>query len=73
MAAKYSVEASGHHLNGDVPPIKKHSDRPLMEKYAWTLKQGEMSGIIQVGEKFIILLCLPQYEYWCVRSQRGSV
>jgi parvulin-like peptidyl-prolyl isomerase len=29
-----------------------------LEKVAFALKEGEMSGIVQVGDKFVILLCL---------------
>jgi parvulin-like peptidyl-prolyl isomerase len=58
MSHKYSVDAQTRQLMGDVPPIQKHGGRPLLEKAAFELKQGEMSGIIQVGDKFVILLCL---------------
>jgi hypothetical protein len=58
MAAQYSVDAGAKYLQGDVPPIQKHGGRPLLEDQAFALKDGEMSGIIQVGEKFVILLCL---------------
>ena len=58
MAAKYSVEAGSKYLNGDVPPIQRHGGRPVLEEQAFRLKEGEMSGIIQVGDKFVILLCL---------------
>jgi parvulin-like peptidyl-prolyl isomerase len=58
MAAQYSVDAGAKYLQGDVPPIQKHGGRPLLEQQAFALKAGEMSGIIQVGDKFVILLCV---------------
>ena len=40
-----------------MPPIQRHGGQPLMEKEAFALQPGEMSGVIQVGENFVILLC----------------
>lgn len=57
MAAQYSVDAGAKYLQGDVPPIQKHGGRPLLEEQAFALKKGEMSGMIQVADKFVILLC----------------
>ncbi len=58
MAAQYSVDAGAKYLQGDVPPIQKHGGRPQLEDQAFALKEGEMSGIIQVGDKYVILLCV---------------
>jgi parvulin-like peptidyl-prolyl isomerase len=55
LAKKYSIEAQSGTLNGEVPPIQKHGGRPLLEREAFALKPGEISGIIQVDDKFIIL------------------
>jgi parvulin-like peptidyl-prolyl isomerase len=57
LAEEYSVEASSKALQGKVPPIQRHGGQPLLEKEAFSLKPGEMSSIIQVGDKFVILLC----------------
>jgi len=41
-----------------VPPIQKHSGQPLVEKEAFALKKGEISGIVQLeADKFVILFC----------------
>lgn len=58
LAEQYSVESQSRTLRGRVPPIQRHGGQPLLEKEAFALKSGEMSGVIQVGEKFIILHCL---------------
>ncbi|MBI1900316.1 MAG: peptidylprolyl isomerase [Planctomycetia bacterium] len=55
LAKQYSVEAQSSTLMGEVPPIQKHGGRPLLEREAFALKPGEISGIIQVDDKFIIL------------------
>lgn len=57
LAEQYSIEASSRALRGEVPPIKKHGGQPVLEEEAFKLKAGELSGIIQVADKFVILLC----------------
>jgi parvulin-like peptidyl-prolyl isomerase len=56
LANKYSITPDGR-LDGEVPPIQKHGGRPLLEKEAFSLKPGEISGIIQVDDKYVILFC----------------
>jgi len=57
LAAKYSIDPQSRSLNGEVPPIQKHGGRPTLEAEAFKLKAGELSGIIQINEYFVILLC----------------
>lgn len=57
LAEQYSVEASSRALRGEVPPIARHSGQPLLEQEAFSLRPGELSGIVQVGDKFVILFC----------------
>ena len=57
LAAQYSIEGSSRSLRGEVPPIPKHSGQPTLEKEAFALRPGEMSGVIQLGDKFVILFC----------------
>jgi parvulin-like peptidyl-prolyl isomerase len=61
LAEKYSIERSSRALRGQVPPIRKYGGQPILEEEAFSLKPGELSGIIQVGErddKYVILYCL---------------
>ena len=44
-------------MHGEVPPIKKYGGQPQLEEEAFQLRPGELSGVIQVGDKFIILRC----------------
>lgn len=62
LAAAYSVEQESAHNHGEVPPIQRHGGQPILEREAFELKQGETSGIIQVGDKFVILRCLGRVE-----------
>jgi parvulin-like peptidyl-prolyl isomerase len=57
LAEQYSVEGSSRALKGEIPPIHKHSNQPLLEREAFTLRPGELSGVIQVDDKFVILFC----------------
>jgi parvulin-like peptidyl-prolyl isomerase len=57
LAEQYSIEPGSRALRGEVPPIRRHSGRPLLEKEAFRLKEGELSGIVQVGDRFVILRC----------------
>ncbi|MEC8337536.1 MAG: peptidylprolyl isomerase [Planctomycetota bacterium] len=57
LASQYSIDPGGKSLGGVVPPIQRHGGQPALEKEAFRLKKGEHSGVIQVGDKFIFLLC----------------
>jgi len=58
LAAEYSVEPGSRALRGEVPPIKQHGGQPLLEQEAFSLADGELSGVIPVGERFVIMLCV---------------
>lgn len=55
LAAEYSVEPTSKALRGEVPPLQRHGGQPQLEEAAFALQPGQLSGIIQVGDKFIIL------------------
>ena len=57
LAAQYSIEPGSQAMHGEVPPIKKYGGQPQLEEEAFQLRPGELSGVIQVGDKFIILRC----------------
>ncbi len=40
-----------------MPPIRKYGGQPAVEKEAFALKPGELSGIIATGGKYLILRC----------------
>jgi len=62
LARQYSVEASSRENGGEVPPIAKFSGQPELEEAAFKLKEGELSGVIQVENVCIILLCTGYTE-----------
>ncbi len=55
LAEQYSVEPSSRANAGRVPPIQKFGGQPELEKEAFALKPGEISGIVQVLDKFVVL------------------
>ena len=57
LSSKYSIDANLRTLNGEIPPIGRHGGRPTLEKEAFSLKPGEISGIIQLKDKYVILFC----------------
>lgn len=57
LAEQYSVEPSSQAMRGEVPPIKRYGGKPQLEQEAFALQPGELSGIIQIGDKFVILRC----------------
>jgi parvulin-like peptidyl-prolyl isomerase len=57
LAEEHSIEPSSKALQGKVPPIQRHGGQPNLEKEAFSLKPGELSSIVQVVDKFVILFC----------------
>ncbi len=55
LAAQYSVEPTSRSNYGKVPPLRKNSGQPTLEKAAFELKAGDLSGIIESNGQFVIL------------------
>jgi parvulin-like peptidyl-prolyl isomerase len=55
LAEQYSIEPASRTNEGRVPPMRQYSGQPDLEREAFRLKPGEMSGIVQVGDKYVIL------------------
>ena len=62
LAEQFSIEPVSRANFGEVPPIHRHGGQPLVEQEAFSLKEGELSGIISVTDKFIILKCMGRTE-----------
>ena len=62
LAAEYSIEPQSKALRGEVPPIGRHGGQPQFEAVAFQLQPGALSGIIQIGDKFVILRCEGRTE-----------
>jgi parvulin-like peptidyl-prolyl isomerase len=57
LAEEHSIEPTSKALRGEVPPVRRHGGQPQLEDVAFELQPGELSGIIQLGDKFVILKC----------------
>ena len=57
LAEKYSVDPTSKALRGEVPPIQRHGGQPAIEREAFALKPGELSGVVQVADRFLVLFC----------------
>lgn len=57
LAEEYSIEPTSRALRGEVPPLRKFGGQPQLEEVAFQLGEGQLSGIVQVGDKFVILKC----------------
>lgn len=62
LAAEYSVEPTSKALRGEVPPLGRHGGQKLLEDAAFKLQANELSEIVQMGDKFIILRCEGRTE-----------
>jgi parvulin-like peptidyl-prolyl isomerase len=62
LAEQYSTDTVSRALRGEVPPIQRHGGRPLLEEEAFKLQPGELSGIIEVEDSFVILFCEGQTQ-----------
>ena len=62
LAAEYSVEPTSKALRGEVPPIRRFGGQPQLEEAAYALQPGQLSGIVQIADKFIILRCEGRTE-----------
>ena len=58
LAREHSVEPTSKSLDGDVPPIQRYAGNDKLEEEAYKLRTGEISGIIQLGRRLVILKCL---------------
>ncbi len=48
LAQEFSVDASSRALGGTIPPIPRYSGNDTLEKAAFRLKDGEISGLIEL-------------------------
>ena len=57
LAEQYSVDPASRALRGEVPPIQRHGGQPALEREAFALKPGELSGVLQIADRFLVLFC----------------
>ncbi len=57
LAEQYSVDPTSRALRGEVPPIRRWGGQPTLEREAFALQPGELSGIVQIADRFMVLFC----------------
>lgn len=57
LAETYSVDPTTRSLRGEVPPIQRWGGQPTLEREAFALKPGELSGVVQVADRFMVIYC----------------
>ena len=57
LAEQYSVDPTTKALRGEVPPIRRWGGQPALEREAFALKPGELSGVVQVADRFMVIFC----------------
>ena len=57
LAETYSVDPTTRSLRGEVPPIQRFGGQPTLEREAFALKPGELSGVVQVADRFMVIYC----------------
>jgi foldase protein PrsA len=61
LARENSIEPTSRALDGDVPPIRAYSGNENLERVAFKLKKGEVSGITEIGtpeqKRYVIMYC----------------
>lgn len=62
LAEQYSIEPTSKSLRGEVPPIQRFGGQKQLEDVAFVLQEGQLSGIVQVADRFVILRCEGRTE-----------
>jgi parvulin-like peptidyl-prolyl isomerase len=57
LAETYSADPTTRSLRGEVPPIQRFGGQPTLEREAFALKPGELSGVVQVADRFMVIFC----------------
>ncbi len=56
LAETYSVDPTTRSLRGEVPPIQRFGGQPTLEREVFALAPGEMSGVVQIADRFMVIL-----------------
>ncbi|MFM7136175.1 MAG: peptidylprolyl isomerase, partial [Planctomycetota bacterium] len=57
LAETYSVDPTTRALRGEVPPIQRFGGQPTLEREVFALSPGELSGVVQIADRFMVFLC----------------
>ena len=57
LAETYSVDPTTRALRGEVPPIQRYGGQPTLEREVFSLQPGELSGVVQIADRFMVIFC----------------
>lgn len=57
LAETYSVDPTTRALRGEVPPLQRFGGQPTLEREVFALEPGELSGVVQIADRFMVILC----------------
>jgi foldase protein PrsA len=58
LAQDHSIDPNSRALGGQVPPIPRYTGAEKLEQEAFRLKEGDISGVIEIGpSRYVILKC----------------
>ncbi len=57
LAETYSVDPTTRALRGEVPPIQRYGGQPTLEREVFGLQPGELSGVVQIADRFMVIFC----------------
>lgn len=58
LAQDHSIDPNSRALGGQVPPIPRYTGAEKLEQEAFKLKEGDISGVIEIGpSRYVILKC----------------
>ncbi len=57
LAETYSVDPTTRALRGEVPPLQRYGGQPTLEREVFSLAPGELSGVVQIADRFMVILC----------------
>ena len=55
LAGELSVDQNSRALGGQIPPIPMYNGQKELEEQAFKLKKGQISPVIEVGNRFVVL------------------
>lgn len=58
LAQDHSIDPNSRALGGQIPPIPRNVGADNLEKAAFSLKEGELSGVVELAQgRYVILKC----------------
>jgi parvulin-like peptidyl-prolyl isomerase len=57
LAKQHSIDPNSKAIGGLLPPVRRYSGLPEFEQVAFALQPGQISDVVPIADKFIVLKC----------------